>query len=216
MVIKCNNGHWYDSNVDLVCPHCKRENGKLAMRLDDKEEDDKTVSFIDVAEDMQGLDQQIAGSLSGGNSGSGDVVDDFDFGMEDIDIDDSDKTIALGFFGVSEEIQPVTGWLVCTRGEEKGKDYRLHSGKNFIGRSAKMDVVLLKDNQIAREKHASIVYDPKGHGFYISPEEANLVYHNDQLLAKVRELKENDKIRVGETELVFVPYCKEERRWQEE
>ena len=166
--------------------------------------------------DMQGLDQQIAGSLSGGNSGSGDVVDDFDFGMEDIDIDDSDKTIALGFFGVSEEIQPVTGWLVCTRGEEKGKDYRLHSGKNFIGRSAKMDVVLLKDNQIAREKHASIVYDPKGHGFYISPEEANLVYHNDQLLAKVQELKENDKIRVGETELVFVPYCKEERRWQEE
>ena len=95
MVIKCNNGHWYDSNVDLVCPHCKRENGKLAMRLDDKEEDDKTVSFIDVAEDMQGLDQQIAGSLSGGSS---DAVDDFDFGMEDIDIDDSDKTIALGFF----------------------------------------------------------------------------------------------------------------------
>ena len=213
MVIKCNNGHWYDSNVDLVCLHCKRENGKLAMRLDDKEEDDKTVSFIDVAEDIQGLDQQIAGSLSGGSS---DAVDDFDFGMEDIDIDDSDKTIALGFFGVSEEIQPVTGWLVCTRGEEKGKDYRLHSGKNFIGRSAKMDVVLLKDNQIAREKHASIVYDPKGHGFYISPEDANLVYHNDQLLAKVQELKENDKIRVGETELVFVPYCKEERRWQEE
>lgn len=40
MVIKCNNGHWYDSNVDLVCPHCKRENGKLAIKLDDKEEDE--------------------------------------------------------------------------------------------------------------------------------------------------------------------------------
>lgn len=35
MVIKCNNGHWYDSNVDLVCPHCKRENGKLAIKLDE-------------------------------------------------------------------------------------------------------------------------------------------------------------------------------------
>lgn len=213
MVIKCNNGHWYDSNVDLVCPHCKRENGKLAIRLDDKEEDDKTVSFIDVAEDAQGLEQQIANSISSGNS---EAIGEYDFGMEDIDIEDSDKTIALGFFGVSEQIQPVTGWLVCTAGEEKGKDYRLHSGKNFIGRSPKMDVVILKDNQIAREKHASIVYDPKGHGFYISPENANIVYLNNSLLSIVQELKENDKIRVGETEFEFVPYCKEERKWLEE
>ena len=163
MVIKCNNGHWYDSNVDLVCPHCKRENGKLAIKLDDKEEDDKTVSFIDVAEGMEGLDRQIEKSIASVNN---EVSDDFDFDMADIDIEDSDKTIALGFFGVSEEIQPVTGWLVCVEGGEKGKDYRLHSGKNFIGRSPKMDVVVLKDDHIAREKHASIVYDPKGHGFY--------------------------------------------------
>ena len=108
MVIKCNNGHWYDSNVDLVCPHCKRENGKLAIKLDDKEEDDKTVSFIDVAEGMEGLDRQIEKSIASVNN---EVSDDFDFDMADIDIEDSDKTIALGFFGVSEEIQPVTGWL---------------------------------------------------------------------------------------------------------
>ena len=68
MVIKCNNGHWYDSNVDLVCPHCKRENGKLAIKLDDKEEDDKTVSFIDVAEGMEGLDQQIEKSIASVNN----------------------------------------------------------------------------------------------------------------------------------------------------
>lgn len=118
MVIKCNNGHWYDSNVDLVCPHCKRENGKLAIKLDDKEEDDKTVSFIDVAEGMEGLDQQIEKSIASVNN---EVSDDFDFDMADIDIEDSDKTIALGFFGVSEEIQPVTGWLVCVEGGEKRK-----------------------------------------------------------------------------------------------
>ena len=118
MVIKCNNGHWYDSNVDLVCPHCKRENGKLAIKLDDKEEDDKTVSFIDVAEGMEGLDQQIEKSIASVNN---EVSDDFDFDMADIDIEDSDKTIALGFFGVSEEIHPVTGWLVCVEGGKKEK-----------------------------------------------------------------------------------------------
>ena len=175
----------------MVCPHCKRENGKLAIKLDDKEEDDKTVSFIDVAEGMEGLDQQIEKSIASVNN---EVSDDFDFDMADIDIEDSDKTIALGFFGVSEEIQPVTGWLVCVEGGEKGKDYRLHSGKNFIGRSPKMDVVVLKDDRIAREKHASIVYDPKGHGFYISQEDANLVYLNGTLLPNVQKLTENDKI----------------------
>lgn len=217
MVVKCSNGHWYDSNVDLVCPHCKRENGKLALRLDDREEDDKTVSFIGADDDMEGLDQQIADSFTGGN---GNEIAEFDFGMDDLDIDidieDSDKTIALGFFGISEEICPVTGWLICTEGGEKGKDYRLHSGKNFIGASPKMDVVILKDKQIAREKHASIVYDPKGNGFYIAAENANLVRLNHDIITKAEKLQENDRIRIGETELVFVPYCKEERRWQEE
>lgn len=213
MVVKCNNGHWYDSKVDLVCPHCKRENGKLALCLDDREEDDKTVSFCAASGECNDLDQQIAGSVSGGQDNA---IEDFDFDIADIDIEDDDKTMALGFFGISEEIQPVTGWLICTEGKEKGKDYRLHSGKNFIGRSPKMDVVILEDNHIAREKHASIVYDPKGNGFYVSPEDANLVYLNDGLLSQVQELRENDKIRMGETEVVFVPYCKEERKWLEE
>ena len=115
MVIKCNNGHWYDSNVDLVCPHCKRENGKLAIKLDDKEEDDKTVSFIDVAEGMEGLDQQIEKSIASVNN---EVSDDFDFDMADIDIEDSDKTIALGFFGVS-------GDRMAGLGRRRGKSKRL-------------------------------------------------------------------------------------------
>src|SRR5262249_26846325 len=33
-------------------------------------------------------------------------------------------------------ISPVVGWLVCVEGPDKGRDFRIHSEKNFIGRSA--------------------------------------------------------------------------------
>ncbi len=34
-----------------------------------------------------------------------------------------------------------------------------------------MDVVLIDDKTIARNKHASVTYDPKGNAFYVTPEE---------------------------------------------
>lgn len=210
MVIKCNKGHWYDAAVHANCPHCERENGRLGVLVDRVEEDDKTVSFMD-------LDGSLEDQVSGSIQSSQDTVDDFDipdlFGSTQ---EEDDKTMAFGFFGVAEEIQPVVGWLICISGEETGKDYRLHSGKNFIGRSNRMDVVLLKDPEIAREKHAAVVYDPRGHKFYLSPEEGNFVYLNGVLLKESTQIKENDCIQAGKTEMVFVPYCKEERRWQEE
>ena len=34
---------------------------------------------------------------------------------------------------------PVVGWLVCTEGPDRGRDYRLRTAKNFIGRAPEMD-----------------------------------------------------------------------------
>lgn len=209
MVVKCNHGHWYDAAVHGSCPHCERENGRLGVLVDRVEEDDKTVSFMDLDES---LEEQVSSSIQSSKD-----EDDFDIpDFFDSSQDEDDKTMAFGFFGVAEEIQPVVGWLVCITGEETGKDYHLHSGKNFIGRSNRMDVVLLKDPEIARDKHASVVYDPRGHKFYLSPEEGNFVYLNGTMLKESAQIKENDRIQVGTTEMVFVPYCKEERTWQEE
>ena len=112
-------------------------------------------------------------------------------------------------------VQPVTGWLVCQTGEERGKDYRLHAGKNFIGRSNTMDVVLIDDKTIARNKHASVTYDPKGNAFYVTPEGGNTVYVAGELAGEAVKLSAGDVITIGKTELVFIPYCEEERKWQE-
>ena len=31
-------------------------------------------------------------------------------------------------------LDPVVGWLVCIAGPDKGRDYRIHSERNFLGR----------------------------------------------------------------------------------
>ena len=108
----------------------------------------------------------------------------------------------------------MTGWLVCISGREAGKDYRLHAGKNFIGRSLTMDVPIVGDKSVARNKHCSVVYEPKDNTFFIAGESGNVVYLNDKTVENFAELGPDDVLRIGETELVMVPYCKEDRRWE--
>lgn len=205
MITRCKNGHWYDSGVNRACPHCKQESEKLSIRLNDIEEDDRTVSIIETELSLGEELGAIIGnsiehtmSVSQGNS-----------------FDDDDKTISFGFFGMTA-IKPVAGWLVCMNGSEKGKDYRLHAGKNFIGRSASMDVMLIEDKSISRDRHCSVVYDPKGNVFFLSSEGGNTVYLDDKLVNSPKELKEGSLIMIGQTKLMFIPFCREGRIWEDE
>lgn len=206
MVTKCKNGHWYDPNVTPDCPHCKRNGEKLSLQIDNVEEEDKTVSFADIDFSLEEQLGQVSGRtvmpaslISGEAAGIGKDEDD-------------DKTISFGFFGITQ-VQPVTGWLVCQSGEERGKDYRLHSGRNFVGRSNSMDVCLIDDKTISRERHCSISYDPKGNAFYLAAEGGNTVYLNGLLVEKAERLNTDDEIMIGNTRLLFVEYCKEGRTW---
>lgn len=204
MIKKCSNGHWYDASVNKACPHCKQESEKLKIGLNDVEEDDHTIS---IAEAGLSLGDELSAVIGSAAGISINEAADFEY--------DDDKTISFGFFGMGD-VQPVTGWLVCMTGEERGKDYRLHMGKNFIGRSPAMDVVLVDDKTISREKHCSVIYDPKEDMFYLSTEGSNFVYLNEELLETAKELKENDKIRIGHTTLIFIPFSRGKRRWEEE
>ena len=66
------------------------------------------------------------------------------------------KTIALS----DKEPKPdtgeegyITGWLVCTQGPDKGTDYRIFRGQNFVGRDFSMDIVIRGDSKVSRVKH---------------------------------------------------------------
>lgn len=204
MIKRCRNGHWYDTSVNKACPHCKQESEKLRIGLNDIEEDDHTISIaeagISLGEELNAIIGHAAQTPMPGFSD---------------DKSDDDKTISFGFFGLAST-QPVTGWLVCMTGEERGKDYRLHMGKNFVGRSPSMDVALVDDKKISREKHCSVIYEPKGNAFYLSAEGGNLVYLNHELLESSKELKEDDRITIGDTTLTFIPFSRGERKWEEE
>lgn len=206
MITRCSNGHWYDSSVNRTCPHCKQESEKLSIRLDDVEEDDKTVSIAEAGLSLGEELGAIIGQTLGGQA-SGTITSSMDA--------DGDKTISFGFFGVTC-VQPVVGWLICMSGSERGRDYRLHTGKNFIGRSTSMDIALVDDKTISREKHCSVIYEPKSNSFYAASEGGNLVYRNDEMIETPTMLREGDVITVGETKLLFVPFCKEGRIWESE
>lgn len=112
------------------------------------------------------------------------------------------------------EFRPVVGWLVCTEGKHKGQSFNLYHGKNFIGRNSDMDVWLKNDPSVSRNRHAIIIYEPRERVFFAQPGESHeLFYVNDSVVLSTTQLKDRDKISVGETTLVFVPFCNSDFSW---
>ncbi len=123
----------------------------------------------------------------------------------------------VGVFRKKMGIDPVVGWLVCIEGPDKGRDYRLHSEKNFIGRSEKMDIAIAGDESVSRENHATVSFNPKKSLFRILPGDSRgLVYLNEEEVITPIELKGFDIIELGQTKLLFVPFCGENFTWQQE
>jgi len=115
-----------------------------------------------------------------------------------------------------EIMDPVTGWLVCIEGACKGRDYRIRTEKNFIGRSDGMDIQVLGDNQIAKKNHAIIVYDPKKRKALLLPGDSRgLVYYNDEAIYAPVELSPYDTLELGKSKFLFIPLCGENFEWPE-
>lgn len=112
-------------------------------------------------------------------------------------------------------IDPVVGWLVCTDGKDKGRDYRVHTERNFIGRAPSQDICISGDDTISRERHAVLSYDPKKNEFWIQPgESTGLVYLNGDAVYVPQKLKCRDLIEIGQTRLCFMPFVNETFQWQ--
>jgi len=112
-------------------------------------------------------------------------------------------------------MDPVVGWLVCIEGEERGRDYRIHSDYNYIGRGGNMDVCVRGDDKISRDSHAVLVYDTHDKIFYFKkgPDGRGVVRLNGKAVMDVQELKAYDTIQLGNTKLIFVPLCGEGFDW---
>ena len=109
---------------------------------------------------------------------------------------------------------PVVGWLVCVEGPDRGRDFRLRTAKNFIGRAPSMDICLAGDDTISREKHAVVAFEPEERKFWLLPGDSQgLVYLNKKVVHTPIELSTDDVVKVGQTQLIFVPFCGERHQW---
>ena len=127
---------------------------------------------------------------------------------------DEGRTVAY-HAAMPKDVDPVVGWLVCVDGPERGRDYRLHAGRNFVGRAPQMHVALTGDATVSREKHCIVVYDPRANVFRIAPgDSASLTYLNDASVDVPMPLAPYDRLEVGKTTLLFLPLCSDRFTWE--
>ena len=129
-------------------------------------------------------------------------------------VDDPDKTMSIN--GTTESVDPVTGWLVCIEGPQYGKDYKIHAGKNFIGRADNMHIQILGDNTISRINHAAIIYDSKNRSTYLLPgDSSGLAYLNGEAVYTPVALSAFSVIEIGQSKFIFIPLCGEHFEWKD-
>lgn len=124
------------------------------------------------------------------------------------------KTVAL----IKKEIgiHPAVGFVVCVSGPQKGSDFKLCAGRNFVGRGSAMDVSLSDDETVSRENHCLIAYDSKTNAFTLVPGQSRgITYLNGSPIELAVELKAYDRIEVGQSGLLFLPLCGDHFRWNE-
>ncbi len=182
-VIRCSNNHFFDDSKFNECPHCKR----LASGAVEDHKPTVAKFKVDFTDDT-GVTQSLRSQ-----------------------VDDVQKTVSV-YASKNNNTNPVVGWLVCTEGQAKGRSHEIHVGKNFAGRSMKMDIHL-NDEKISRENHFTIIFDPKSIKFFLAAGNG-ITYYNDKMLNSTADLSEGDFIGAGESKYAFIPFCKEGRVWE--
>ena len=111
---------------------------------------------------------------------------------------------------------PPAGLLVVVAGPGKGHLLPFGYGMNGIGRDPGMRVVLdFGDERVSRENHAMVTFDSRAGKFYIQHGGgSNLTYLGEEPVLTPQELSHRDRIRLGDTELMFIALCDGDFDWQ--
>lgn len=186
-VIECVNGHFYDSEKYITCPHCTEMQLQKQEKIMDNErtkiEEYASLYVKEYYKDKMSEDQEY----------------------KTVGIYEESKKNTFENF--------VRGWLVCTEGPMKGNDYRIHYGFNRIGRDHTNDIILENDFRISKEEHCCIVYEEKKNIFYIVPKENGIVIFNGQILKESKIIGTGDIILLGDSTLEFIAFCSNDKKW---
>ena len=211
-LIRCDNGHFFDGGKYDECPHCnntKIPNVTVYMRETKTEEirrDNTAPEFIPEPVRVS-AEKPVEKPAEKKPEPAPKAPRFFE--------EKPSNGHTVHYFQKAIGTEPVVGWLVCIEGVHSGEDFKIKSGRNFIGRSGDMNISLCGDRTVSRDKHAILTYDPKSNSFIIQPgESSELFYLNNEAVLVPSRLKLNDKITIGESELIFVPFCSEFFNWR--
>jgi hypothetical protein len=198
--VQCDRGHFYDNEVSTTCPTCGVP--------------------MDTIGETQGMPPSRPGSVGQAEPSGKTVRADRTRPAGSprpggVAADSHPQTVAIWEDRLGGD--PVVGWLVCVEGPDKGRDFRIHTERNNIGRDAKQQrggIIIPGDGSISGAKHAVISYNPKNHRFNLIPGDGRgITYLNDEELLTAQPLSAYDRIEMGKTTLIFVPFCGERFTW---
>lgn len=115
---RCENGHFYDAERFDSCPHCNQ------------------ASVSTVLQDEEG-NKEYTLPLNDPAAVAGNGLDALKKEITDVKETEDGSQATIGYFG-AVATEPVVGWLVAIAGSNFGEDFKLKSGRNFIGRSTAM------------------------------------------------------------------------------
>jgi hypothetical protein len=113
---------------------------------------------------------------------------------------------------------PVVAWLVIVGGPGLGSFRPIFEGNNAIGRGKHQRIPLdFGDETISSEEQGYIRYDSMDRSFLFVPNlsKTNIVAVNDKKPTGAVKLEMMDVIRMGHTQLAFVPFCGDAFDWSE-
>lgn len=218
---RCENGHFYDADKFASCPHCAQPGGgaaaeNLTVGADramggavTMPTDNGNMGPVTIPEpEILRTPPVTPGTGASIRSSIGQLITE----REPV-ADDDNKTV---YFSEDKGVDPVVGWLVCIQGAYFGESFKLKTGRNFIGRAHNMDIVLGKDNSVARDKHAIVLYEPRKREFLAQPGESRgLFYLNDDVVLMTEKLNKGDVLTLGNTKLMFIPCCGPDFGWDD-
>lgn len=217
----CPNGHTYDPSISASCPICG--GGNTVPSFSGASDAGHTIPLVyaDSAPGSTGptmplnSDWGIGATQPVSTASNNWAPEDGTYGKKQ-EGPGMTEAVRPGLGNVGAKAQPLTGWLVCVDGPEKGKDYRIHEEYNYIGRSPMMDISIASDGSISWERHAIIAYDRRSRKFFFAPfGGGSIVRVNDMPVMSNLELNAGDKIEIGRSAFLFVPFCGEGFQWED-
>lgn len=110
----------------------------------------------------------------------------------------------------------ICGWLVCIKGPNKGHDYKIRDGKNFIGSASSMDIQVVGDKRIEKYNHAVIMYDSRQKKTMLLPTDSHgMVYWQGQAIFEPVTLEPFNRVEFGESLFIYAPFCGADFVWED-